>query len=152
MAYSIGFLKFFLIDTLREIIIFFFLFWWSLRNELEKVGVKGYTKNDRPDLHMKSSISVPAFLVSHLWMIIRLQQIFRWSLKLIRMMIHYDWMYRQSVTVSTKYSSLSKEPLTERSTDSPTSHRFRIISRNVRVKKQLRVLGLPVVGRNCNWN
>src|SRR6266542_4028735 len=99
VAYSIGFLKFFLIDTLREIIIFF-LFWRSLRNELEKVGVKGYTKNDRPDLHMKSSIFVPAFPVSRLWTIIRPQQIFCRSRKLIRTTIHYDWMYRLSVAVS----------------------------------------------------
>src|SRR6266542_2115569 len=70
VAYLIGFLKFFLIDTLREIIIFF-LFWRSLRNELKKVGVKGYTKNNRPDLYMKSSISVPAFPISSLWTIIR---------------------------------------------------------------------------------
>src|SRR6266498_5706691 len=39
----------------------FFLFWRSLRNELEKVGVKGYTKNDQPDLHMKSSLFISGF-------------------------------------------------------------------------------------------
>src|SRR6266498_5540536 len=61
---------------------FFFLFWRSLRNELEKVGVKGYTKNDRPDLHMKSSISVLTFPVSSLWTIIRPQQIFCRSLNI----------------------------------------------------------------------
>src|SRR6266542_4327153 len=72
VAYSIGFLKFFLIDTLREIIIFF-LFLRSLRNEFEKVDVKGYTKNDRPDLHMKSSIFILSFPVSSLWTIIQPQ-------------------------------------------------------------------------------
>jgi len=78
----------------------FFLFWWSLRNELEKVNVKRYTKNDQPDLHIKSSISVSEFLNPILWTIIWPQQIFC-GLMLIRTTIHYNWMHRLSLAVST---------------------------------------------------
>ncbi len=126
MAYSIGFLKFFLIDTLREIIIFFFSDDHFVMNS-KKWASRGISR-------MISLI----YIWSHqfLFWLFRSQvygrlfgcsKIFWRSLKLIRTTIHYDWMYRLSVAVSTKYFSLSMEPLTEHSTDFSTSQRFRII-------------------------